>query len=70
MSGSRPYNVNNPTQKELTDSTPVGFLPYLSTLFLAHLAALVQICMTSETERGYTKILSLDALTLAISQLI
>ena len=49
MSGSRPYNVNKPTQEELTDRTAVGLLPYLSTLILAHLAALIQICMTSVT---------------------
>lgn len=49
MNGSRLYNVNKAAQEELTNSTPVGLLPYLFTLFFAHLAALIQVCMTAVT---------------------
>jgi hypothetical protein len=49
MNVSRLYNVNKATREELTYSPPVGLFPYISTLLLAHLAALIQVCMASIT---------------------
>ena len=45
MNVSRLYNVNKTAREELTNTFSVSLFPYFLTLLLAHLAALVQVCM-------------------------
>jgi hypothetical protein len=48
----------------------MSVLPHISTLFFRQLIALVNIMVTSVTERRYSPIVCLDTLTLAMAQLI